>query len=217
MKWIGLLICVAVGLQSMESLATYSWPWRILKPEIPKLFFWIRNHKLLHLLRLLLAAIAIYLPNPYVVFGLWLLTWGINVRWRGTFNGASDIFTFHILLAWLVSLIWPQWTAAATLYIAVQLILSYFVAGLSKIQNIDWRNGRALSFFLRQAGRDISHWSSLIGSWLIIGFELLFPLSVFAPMPFVVAGAIFHLCVTYVFGLNRFFFVWLAAYPALFQ
>ena len=55
-------------------------------------------------------------------------------------------------------------------------------------------------------------------AWSVIGFECLFPLAWFDPrlcLLLMAAGAGFHLLNSYVFGLNRFLFAWLAAYPAL--
>jgi len=58
----------------------------------------------------------------------------------------------------------------------------------------------------------------LAASWAVMLFELLFPLALLHPAALVAAlagAALFHLANALLFGLNRFFWVWLAAYPAL--
>jgi hypothetical protein len=131
-------------------------------------------------------------------------------------NGGSDTMTMQILLAAFVASLFPhsarmQYAAAA--YVAIQLVLSYFVAGVAKLKQHEWRKGRALPQFL---GRTGSPW--LVRSWLVMLFECLFPVCLLSPtltLAFLAFGSLFHLANFYYFGLNRFIFVWLAAYPAL--
>jgi len=58
-----------------------------------------------------------------------------------------------------------------------------------------------------------------IASLGVIGFELSAALVLFAPdtavVTWLVIAATFHLVNAWVFGLNRFFFAWLAAYPSV--
>ena len=60
-----------------------------------------------------------------------------------------------------------------------------------------------------------SYWSM---GWAVMVFELVFPLALFSqPALFIALGLamLFHLANAYFFGLNRFVFAWLAAYPSL--
>ncbi len=59
---------------------------------------------------------------------------------------------------------------------------------------------------------------SSIGSWAILVFELAFPLAFASPIACTVLlcmGAAFHVANAITFGLNRFLWAWIAAYPAL--
>jgi hypothetical protein len=58
----------------------------------------------------------------------------------------------------------------------------------------------------------------LVLSWLVIVWECALPVvwvkPTWAPV-YLLIGAFFHLGNFLIFGLNRFFFAWIAAYPAL--
>lgn len=216
MIWVGVLISFAVFLQSLEMLRLKPYPWPIVKSEMPWLLRpLLRPYPVLPWLRLGAAMIAPLFPHWSVVLVLFLTSWLIAVRWRGTFNGGSDSMTIHILAAWFVYLSEPDnaWVERGCLYyVALQLTLSYFTAGVAKLRNPEWRNGQALTRFVPLKAGAVS-------ALLLIGFECLFPLALLGPWVcagFVAAGIVFHLLNSYYLGLNRFFFVWLAAYPALF-
>jgi hypothetical protein len=116
---------------------------------------------------------------------------------------------------------------AAFGYLAVQVILSYFIAGQVKIVNADWRSGRALrdvfgfsAYPVSEAMRGLADHPRLLWvmSWAVMLFEVLFPLSLLHPMTIIAAlivAALFHLANACLFGLNRFFWFWLAAYPSI--
>jgi len=217
MTWVGHLISVAVILQSIEFFSIPVWRWQTLAPDFPKILAPVLgSHQLLNVLRLAAAILAMYSPMPVALALMVVTTWLINVRWRGTFNGGSDFMTFHILLAWFVSSVAPGFEKACLLYIAIQVILSYFVAGIAKLRNPEWRSGHALEIFLSRVGLTPSKNVCFILSWVLMVFEVLFPLALKLPLPFVVMALFFHLANVYIFGLNRFFFAWLAGYPALF-
>ena len=213
----GRLISVAVLLQTFELYWIRPWKWEIIEGEIPLILKpFLKSNLILLTLRLLAAAGALIYPNPIVIAILLLTSWALAIRWRGTFNGGSDAMTFLILSAWLVAAIVPRFESVCLLYIAIQLILSYFVAGIVKIMSPQWRSGQALTYFFHQYGFQVSTMTAFILSWGVITVECLFPFAVFAPTAFVGIVIIFHLANVYIFGLNRFFFAWLAAYPALF-
>jgi hypothetical protein len=54
--------------------------------------------------------------------------------------------------------------------------------------------------------------------WTVIAWECLFPLAWLDPhlcLGMLACGAVFHAANLWVFGLNRFFWAWLAGYPAV--
>ena len=64
--------------------------------------------------------------------------------------------------------------------------------------------------------RSITQYGTM--SWAVILFELLLPISLFDQRLLIAAlaiAALFHLANACLFGLNRFFWIWLAAYPSL--
>lgn len=148
---------------------------------------------------------------------------------QGPYNGGSDRMGLLILWCLLAATLLPQraWAELALGYLALQLTLSYFISGWVKITNRDWRSGRALAdVFLFSAYpvaenmRALRHHPRLLqlASWGVMGLELAFPLALLSAPSLVVALALtafFHLANAVLFGLNRFFWTWIAAYPAL--
>lgn len=220
------LIAFAVFLQALELL--------ILKRKIGRWDPWQTNvHDYFYIgLCLLVAFSAVIVmihTNLLALSILWLGIWAIAARWRGTFNGASDSMTFHVLGALLLARVYPTAQTLSLIYIGLQVTLSYFVAGLSKLFLPSWRSGFALKEFLLRsnAAQPRTLFQRLTGSpqvllalsWGVILFECLFPLLwIWAPLRpmFIGLGLLFHLANFYAFGLNRFVFAWLAAYPALY-
>jgi hypothetical protein len=154
----------------------------------------------------------------------------VCVRFRGTFNGGSDYLTVLILLA--LSMRWlcgatPLAGKAALAYIAVQVTLSYFIAGVAKLKEAPWRSGAALRGFVTSESYGAPQFvrrlldgkrRCLLLSWAVLAFECGFPLAWLSPracLPLLALGFAFHLGNSVVFGLNRFLFAWSAAYPAL--
>lgn len=181
---------------------------------------------------LLLAGIAASAP-PFVP-GLLILALVANHLailpfFNGPYNGGADRMSLLILasLACAWNLPEPGWREIAFGYLGMQLLLSYFLSGWVKIVNRDWRSGRALRdvflFSAYPAGENIRRWADnprllLLAGWGVIGFELAFPLSVLA-RPALIAGlavaALFHAANACLFGLNRFFWIWICAYPSI--
>jgi len=148
---------------------------------------------------------------------------------NGPYNGGADRMSLLILLCLTCAYNLPErpWQELAFGYLGMQLLLSYFIAGWVKIANPDWRSGRALrDVFLFSAypvGEDIRRLASrprllLAAAWAVIGFELIFPLT-FLSHPSLMAGlaiaALFHGANACLFGLNRFFWIWICAYPSI--
>jgi len=216
------------------------WRWALLAPEhqaLPAPLRWLlaqllpeRRFAALLWLRLL-AALALGVGvGPGMAPFLLLTQVAIGVRFRGTFNGGSDSFSVVLLCALSLAELLPERAPvqrAALLYIAVQLTLAYFVSGVAKLKHPEWRSGLALAGFLRSGryGTPRALLRALDGpvrisalSMLVLGFECAFPLAWSGPGAcgaFIALGLGFHLATWLLFGLNRFVFVWAAAYPAL--
>jgi len=120
-----------------------------------------------------------------------------------------------------------QWRECIFGYLAIQVILSYFIAGWVKIVNPAWRNGRALqdvflfsAYPVSESLRRLADWPRLLFlmSWAVMLFEMLFPLALTTHTTLIVGlviASLFHLANAVLFGLNRFFWIWLAAYPSI--
>ncbi len=184
---------------------------------------------------LFLTRIALCLPllagfqTAWACAALIVLSAFILKRFQGPYNGGSDRMGLLILcclsLAHAVPV--PQWREYAFGYLALQLVLSYFIAGQVKIVNPEWRSGRALQdvflFSAYPASESLRGWARRprvlrAASWAVMLFELLFPLALLSHTILIIAltmAAAFHLANACLFGLNRFFWTWLAAYPSV--
>lgn len=168
----------------------------------------------LHLARGVEPAFAVFL------FVSQILT---SLRWRGTFNGGSDFMLTVIWTGICLEMI-PGLAHAGLLYIGLQVTASYFVAGVAKLSQPAWRRGEGLASFLKTSSLHpelpsvLPAWSLVTLSFLILAFELLFPLTWLSPELAwfgISLGFGFHLVVFKLFGLNRFVLAWSAGYPAL--
>jgi hypothetical protein len=243
LRLIEVLIGVALILQTIELLMIRSsfseqgiWRWSHVKKEFPSLLridllFGEHGFLLIVCLRLL-AAIFLLVNTPWAhwIFSavLTLSTLLISVRWLGTFNGGSDYMTFLILYSITIGRFFEnneRILKGAIFYIAIQTCLSYFVAGVVKLKSGEWRSGRALAEFFNASYYEVPERAKklpfgllVILSWVLIIFECGFPLALHNLTGcyfFIGAAVLFHLGAFYLFGLNRFLFAWLAAYPAL--
>lgn len=163
------------------------------------------------------------------LLGLAAVNIALLVRFQGPYNGGSDRMSVLILWCLLAVELAPGvlWKEAIFAYLAFQLTLSYFMSGKVKLFNPDWRSGEALcdvfAFSAYPVTEDLRGWAqrpaTMRGaSWFVIGFEIAFPLALLHPAFLWVAlciTATFHLANAWLFGLNRFVWVWIAGYPAL--
>lgn len=246
--WTERAVALAVFLQTVELLQCRSafadsgvWPWQILRREhgaLPAPLRWLFSRCLpyrpflallvLNLAGAVLLGLGVSAAAPLLLF----TQLAVCVRFRGTFNGGSDTLTVLILMA--LSLAWlfdasenPIVGKACLAYIAVQVTLSYFIAGLAKLKEADWRNGAALRSFVSSTRYGAPGFvrRMLDGerrcrafSWGVLLFECGFPLAWLDPrlcLALLAVGLWFHFGNWLVFGLNRFVFAWSAAYPAL--
>ena len=181
---------------------------------------------------------------PQILLAFWLLTgmgsgvvliglWGMCAvqlyRFQGPYNGAADKMAMLIVTC-LCAAHWAPtafWSELALAYLAVQVVLSYVVSGWVKLRNPDWRSGQALidvfAFSTYPVSDAMRMWASkervlTLGAWGVIGFEVAFPLGLLHPsllLGMLGIAAAFHLANAICFGLNRFLWIWVSAYPAL--
>lgn len=188
------------------------------------------SERLLFFGRILLCALLVAdVVAPWPLVALALLSLVILHRFQGPYNGGSD--RMGLLALWCLALaqLMPThpWREIAFGYLGLQLVLSYAIAGWVKIVNPDWRSGRALRDVFQVSvypvSEDLRRWADRprvmrLMSWAVILFELAFPLTLLSQPSLVLGLAIaatFHLANACLFGLNRFFWTWLAAYPAI--
>lgn len=190
-----------------------------------KTFKWIVYAHLFAALGLILFQPLIFL---IILFFTHLL---ICIRFRGTFNGGSDMMTFVLLTGMIISYSThnPKIQSLGLLYIAVHAVFSYFKAGYVKIKNKDWRSGKALPLFLEESLypdiKRLALWlkhyptATLILCWLVMAFELSSLTLPFLSNAFIFyfsIAVLFHFTIYLTFGLNRFFWLWMTAWPAIF-
>lgn len=189
-----------------------------------------RDERLLFLARIGLCLLVISgVGKPWPLVGLALSSLVALQRFQGPYNGGSDRMGLLALWCLTLSQLLPseKGREIAFGYLGAQLVLSYFIAGWVKLLNPDWRKGRALrqvfAFSAYPVSEGLRGWAQRprvlrLMSWSVILFELAFPLSLISQPSLIVGlavAAIFHLANACLFGLNRFFWTWLAAYPAL--
>lgn len=116
---------------------------------------------------------------------------------------------------------------SALIFIAAQLCLSYLASGVAKLLGKPWRTGGALLAILKTesyGNARVSRWldnHSLLArwiNWIVVFGELALPFGVLIGgwvAWFVLAsGAVFHIMIAGLIGLNRFTPWFLSAYPA---
>jgi len=207
-----ILLGFAFTLQSIEHLKSFS------------------NERFLFMPRLILAVLLIIgFHTAWVVFLLFLLSLAILNRFQGPYNGGADRMGLLILCCLCLVHLAPtlRWQEIAFGYLAIQLVLSYFISGWVKVVNPEWRNGLALNdvfmFSAYPVSESLREWAKspdvlFYVSWAVILFELVFPLALLSPTSLTIAlgiAAAFHFSNACFFGLNRFFWVWISAYPAI--
>ena len=233
--WLARGAAVASALAALELIAVrraladdgvFAWP--VLRREWPRRGLADRVLSYRGTLAVLIVQLAAALALPWLDAAAWPLfacLLIVSVRFRGSYNGGSDAMLLIVVLA--VALARSGLARAGLAYAAAQLVLSYFVSGIAKLRDPRWRAGRALAIVVR-----LPHYRvpprivaalarprvARLAGWAMLAFECSFPLalvSVPACVGFLAVGAAFHLANAVSFGLNRFWWAWLAAYPAL--
>jgi len=151
-------------------------------------------------------------------------------HYQGPYNGGSDRMGLFVLYCLTLAHWLPAGFSAqmAFGYLAIQVVLSYFMSGLVKITNPDWRGGQALQDVFAFSTYPVSESLRLLadrprllhtGAWAVMLFELAFPMGFVHPALLKTTLAIafaFHVANACLFGLNRFVWFWAASYPSLF-
>jgi hypothetical protein len=232
-----ILAMIAFLLQAFEELNLESSSRSLLFPaesEVRRFFggFLPLNLRSIAVVRIALIFWILMDPSqPVAMVLLFATSWLRSVRFLGSLNGGSDTMSQVLLLPlMLISCSGgnPSVIKGALFWIGIQSVLSYFLSGLRKAKNPAWWSGDALSGFFLSTRVSISAFKgALLGAPVILRamslgvllFELSFPLALFSPKlctVFLMLGGFFHFGVFLGFGLNRFFWVWLASYPAIY-
>lgn len=197
-----------------------------LPTKLVEIFFSTKGLQAITLVQITIAITTAFTPHALGITVLMITHLLICIRFRGSFNGGSDMMTFVVLTGTLIATTGAQ--KVGMIYIATHALYSYFKAGLAKAKHREWWNGQAIPAFLsRSLFPDIQmmgaqlrnyHWLSKATGWLTLFFEFsilgLLLLPKFAMM--YMAGAIvFHLSIYFCFGLNRFFWIWISTWPAI--
>jgi hypothetical protein len=218
--------------------------WRILSLRPGLIFrtgwlqslFWERSIGWVLGIRIAAAVGLMVAPDPpfqcVALLVIVATSWFLAVRsWLGD-DGADQMGQVVSIGAFLIAagiaLNQLALSFAGTLFIAGQLVISYFFAGFSKLLSAEWRLGRALvgvmgthsyghTLGARVASRSVVF--SICFCWLVILSETLFPVAIFAPrgvLLFTLAVFfVFHVANAYFMGLNTFVWAFAAAYPSV--
>ena len=156
------------------------------------------------------------------------------IRWRHGYGGEDGgdqmltIMTATFAACLILAYASPVIATVGLYFIGAQACLAYVTAGIAKLASREWRRGFAVrgvlstrSYGSRSLARIVqkSGKISLLLCWVTIAFETAFLLAPLLPQKFliillIVAG-LFHASVAYAMGFNRFFWSFLATYPAI--
>ncbi len=226
-------------LQGMDRVGS----WAIQREEVPARpaafragldrLFEGRGYAALLWLRLLLAVLLMLGEFGLLEAGLLFASSVLLLfRWRGAFNGGSDFMTLVAVSGVLLAQVIGRFTdpafgwRAGLWYVTVYVVSSYFVSGWVKLLRPEWRSGRAMTIFLDAAVYGPLPAQSLyrhprvaqLCSWAFTVWEGCFPLALLdvrVAWVMCIIAPVFHFLVFWFFGLNRFFWAWLATYPAV--
>jgi hypothetical protein len=173
------------------------------------------------------AVVVVPLSIPLVALtaGLYLLM----TKRNHLSNDGSDDMVVVVLVASALAMLGSSAFArtAWAVFLTGQLLLAYFVSGISKAQSDVWWRGDATTAVLQT--RIFGHpryaqllsrhpTSAVLLTRLTFIFEVLLPAALFAPRPIFLwalgIALVFHLCCAVAMGLNTFVWAFAACYPA---
>lgn len=242
------LLCFALLLQAIEIYRLIFnkafqkiWSFEVLQQDLEqglplpnfliRHLFSIKSLKFITLLQIAMSISGFAVSYPFVFVILFVTHLLICIRFRGSFNGGSDMMTFVLLTGVIISLSSSQAhiQKLGLIYICLHSVYSYFKAGLVKVIQKDWRSGQAIPGFLQRSlypeMKSLAQWLyakprlSFLLSWITLCFELAIP-TIFMSRHWAIVyfscAMIFHYINYLAFGLNRFFWAWLAAWPSIY-
>jgi len=247
LRTVELLCAASVALQTAENLVnlpalseTGTWRWSLVRRDLAQLpppllavFDALMSPRSLALLSImqLSCALAMFVdPRACWAMACFVTSLIFAIRLRGSVNGGSDSITLITLACVTLGRGLDhdgRVVVGALIYIALQSIASYVIAGVVKLRSSRWRAGEALRRFADGAavGPPPGALRPLLrgpfaraASFCVIAFELSAPVALASPrfaLMFVSGGLFFHALNAYILGLHRFFWAWLATYPAI--
>jgi hypothetical protein len=233
-----LLLGIGVALQAAEVLVTRKAHAKLCAGNRPLAFSeqWLTAKMIMQLFIAtpLIIGLGKYLTviEPVFYIALIISTAGLILRFSGPLGSGSDSMSFQVLIGLLIAsfgIVNPILTRVGFGWIAAQTVLSYFLAGVAKLRNENWRNGIATGNLLRapepysvfNPARRLANSQRFcfLAGWVVVGFEIVFPIVLFLPwegkIAVLSAGLVFHIANAVLLGLNRFIWAWAATYPAL--
>jgi hypothetical protein len=218
LSWVSRLVALAILADTIEL-----WSIRGIVDRIWARSPLRRGFVVLLVLRLSLAiglGISPALPLAPALFGLSLL---VSIRFGGSFNGGSDAMLAQVLIGLSIAALGEP--GVGLTWIAVQVLLSYVLAGIGKLRQSRWRSGESLKALLAVAKYGAPAWARRLSlraarplARLVIGAECAAPVLLVGPRAAVIGlglGLGFHAANAGILGLNRFLWVWIAGYPAV--
>lgn len=181
----------------------------------------------------LLAAILFHAhPAAWLLLpALVVLQLYYNYRFALTRENANAMYLYVLVACTVASLpgASQELVTVAFAFLSFQVLLAYFMSGKTKLASPKWRTGEYLTWICQNrsaqlfpgigdlAGRHRG--AVLAATWSVILLQLLFPLSIFLPEPFLwaflAAGVVFHTVISLTMGPHAFWWSFVATYPGL--
>lgn len=200
------------------------------------IFFPARPWLFLIVFRMICGLGLLVLPFNSPLYGflyasLFIIGFLMNLRNAAYRTETENRFSLIIIGALLLRSLLP--TDGVTLtsfwFIALLVCLSYLTTGISKLGYRNWRKGEGFKDIVtsiefvpvKKINTFFEQHKVLtrLMNWLIILFECTFPVMLFAGQIvfwcFLVIGIFFHVAIAFGFRTGKFFWVWMATYPAL--
>jgi len=181
-----------------------------------------------------LGLLVLPFNSPFFAFlyaSLFIIGFLVSLRNQAYGAETENRFSLIIIGTLLLRSLSPtdRVTLASLWFIALLVCLSYLIAGISMLGNRDWRRGNGFKYVVASVEMipfkkintffDEHKVLTQLVNWLIILFECAFPMVLFAGQIvfwcFLVLGIILHLAIAFGFRMGKFFWVWMATYPAL--
>ena len=204
-----------------------------LRPVLNRLFSYngVRALLVVQLLAIL-AMLVPALPPPWrvsAVAAALLIRFGLVYRNAYGSDGSDQMETM-VLIGLLATLALGRSRAAALgiWFIALQSALAYFTSGVAKAFSKEWLNGGAAFKIFNTYTYGSRPVAALLKNvpilsaplcWILVGYECVFPVSLFAPVRVTLAilslGVLLHVFNAFVMGLNKFLWAFVSTYPAI--